>query len=88
MLQPKLRIFAPRSSVVSGEDETSGGGKYGKPGFSPKNSEETTGDVMGTTWRMMGSSGRRQWLRTMVIVFCPQDLELWDPFHAWPFFGL
>ena len=28
MLQPKLRIFAPRSSVVSGEDETSGEKKW------------------------------------------------------------
>ena len=44
MLQPKLRIFATRSSVVSGEDETSGE-KWGL-GLAQK-SEETTGDVTG-----------------------------------------
>ena len=44
MLQPKLRIFATRSSAVSGEDETSGE-KWGL-GLAQK-SEETTGDVTG-----------------------------------------
>ena len=88
MLQPKLRIFATRSSVVSGEDETSGE-NWGL-GLAQK-SEETTGDVTGHHLEDHGLpvdvvSGYI--IAPLVCFFVPPDLGLWDPFHSWSFFGL